>query len=259
MPPGGRRPLTAAEASLLRWWIDQGASFEATLADVELDPQLRPAVEAMVGRLQPGAPAILAVKVPPADAGALAAIKAMGVSVTPLAAGTSLLEVHCTNVARTFGDEELAKLAPLAAQVTWLSLTGTQVTDAGLAVLAGFSNLTRLHLDRTRVTDAGLAPLARLKRLEYLNLYGSAVTDAGLSHLSGLGTLREVYLWRTGVTPAGAERLHTCLPRLRIDLGAPDAAPERYDAGGAPKRGTRNAARGTKAEDGERKAEVVRN
>jgi len=240
MPPGGRRSLTAAEASLLRWWIDQGASFDATLADVELDPQLRPAVEAMVGRLQPGAPAILAVKVPPADPGALAAIRRMGVSVTPLATGTSLVEVHCTNVARTFGDAELARLVPLASQVTWLSLTGTQVTDAGLTVLARFPNLTRLHLDRTRVSDAGLASLAGLTRLEYLNLYGSAVSDSGLSQLSGLTSLREIYLWRTAVTPAGAERLRSGLPRLRVDLGAPEAAPGSYDAGGkAAKAGRR--------------------
>jgi uncharacterized membrane protein len=230
MPPGGRRALTVVEASLVRWWIDQGAPFDATLADVEIDAQLRPAIESLVGRLQPGAPAILAVKVPPADPAALAAVRALGVSVAPLSAATSLLQVHCTNVARTFGDAELARLSPIAPQVTWLSLAGTQVTDGGLAVLTTFTNLTRLHLDRTRVTDAGLRHVAGLTRLEYLNLYGSRVTDAGLAQLGGLGALRQLYAWRTGVTPAGAERLRARLPKLAIDLGAPAAQSAATDA-----------------------------
>ena len=230
MPPGGRRALTVAEASLVRWWIDQGAPFDATLADVEIDRQLRPAIESMVGRLQPGAPAILAVKVPPADPAALAAVRALGVSVAPLSATTPLLQVHCTNVARTFGDAELARLVKIGPQITWLSLAGTQVTDAGLAVLARFTNLTRLHLDRTRVTDAGLHQLAGLTRLEYLNLYGSSVTDAGLAQLGALGALRQLYAWRTGVTPAGADRLRARLPKLVVDLGTPAAQAAATDA-----------------------------
>ena len=167
MPPGGRRPLTVSEAAVLRWWIDQGARFDATLADVELDPSLRQVVETMTGPLQAGAPAILAVKVPPADPAALARVRGLGVSVEPLAAGTPFVSVHCTNVASTFGDAQLAQVALIAPQVTWLSLSSTQVTDAGLARLSAFTHLTRLHLDRTHVSDAGLASLSGLTRLEY--------------------------------------------------------------------------------------------
>ncbi len=231
MPPGGRRALTVAEAAVLRWWIDQGARFDATLGDLELDTSLRPVVEAMIGPLQAGAPAILAVKVPPADPSAIARVRALGVSVEPLAAGTPFLSVHCTNVAKTFGDAQLAELAALAPQVTWLSLTATQVTDAGLSRLSAFTHLTRLHLDRTHVTDAGLAALSRLTRLEYLNLYDTGVTDAGLAHLQNLANLRDLYLWRTGVTGAGAERLRAASPKLHVVLGA-DTPPERSDAGG---------------------------
>jgi uncharacterized membrane protein len=229
MPPGGRHALTVAEASLVRWWIDQGASFDATLADVEIDPGLMPIVESVAGRLQPGAPAILAVKVAPADPAALAAVRALGVSVAPLSAATSLLQVQCTNVAGTFGDRELARLAPIAQQVTWLSLGGTRVTDDGLAVVEQFRNLTRLHLDRTDVSDTGVQHLTKLTRLEYLNLYGSRVTDTGLSELGGLTALRHLYAWQTGITPAGVERLRTQLPKLAVDLGAPEETPPASD------------------------------
>lgn len=230
MPPAGRRPMTVSEAALVRWWIDQGASVDATLADLEIDPQVRPQIEAAVGAVAPGAPAILAVKVPPPDPAALAAVRRLGVSVSPLADGTPFVEVQCINVARTFGDTQLAALAPLAPQVTWLSLTGTQVTDAGLATLSRFANLTRLRLDRTKVGDAGLAHLAGLARLEYLNLYGTAVTDAGLASLSGLAALRDVYLWRTGVTTSGADRLRATRPKLRVNLGVPEVESAGYHA-----------------------------
>ena len=38
MPPEGKPPLTVAEATLIRWWIDQGASFEQQVAEAEMTP-----------------------------------------------------------------------------------------------------------------------------------------------------------------------------------------------------------------------------
>jgi uncharacterized membrane protein len=223
MPPRGRRPVTASEAVLLRWWIEQGASFDGTLADADVPPVVQPAIEAAVGPIDLGAPAILGVHVPSPDPVVVERVAASGVSVARLANGTPFLRVNSANVAARFGDEQLAMLVPLATQVTWLSLGGTRVSDAGLATLARFPNLTRLHLERTAVTDDGLAHLARLQRLEYLNLYGTAVTDAGLRHLTSLTQLRTLYLWQTKTTPAGIERLRAALPRLEVNAGIDEA------------------------------------
>ena len=219
MPPKGRAPLSVAEAGVLRWWIAQGASFEQTLADAEIPDHLRPAVEAIVGPVESGRPAILAVATPAADPAKLEQARRLGVSVSPLADDTSWLSAHCTNAGREFGDAELDALAGLGAQITWLDLTGTSVTDTGLAALSRFPNLTRLQLDRTGIGDAGLAHLAGLDRLEYLNLYGTRVTDEGLSHLTGLENLRSLYLWQTGASAQGVDRLRAGNPRLEIDLG----------------------------------------
>jgi YHS domain-containing protein len=104
-----------------------------------------------------------------------------------------------------FSDGDLAKLAPVAANLRWLDLAGTKITDAGLAHLKPMANLTRLHLERTRITDAGLTRLAALHGLEYLNLYGTPITDAGLPSLQSLPKLKKVYLWQTKVTPRAAQ------------------------------------------------------
>jgi hypothetical protein len=51
----------------------------------------------------------------------------------------------------------LAKLKRL----TFLSLTNTQVTDAGMVHLAELTTLKLLYLNNTQVTDAGVAELQK--------------------------------------------------------------------------------------------------
>jgi uncharacterized membrane protein len=222
MPPRGQRSLTPAEASLIRWWIDRGAKFDQKVleaeAEAEIPPDVRPAVEAIVGPIpiDLGGPTLPKVKVTSADQAALAKVRATGVSIVPLSADTPFVHVHCTNVRATFGDAQLAALEPIAPQILWLDVSGTQITDAGLAVVERFPHLTRLHLNGTAITDAGVAHLARLSHLEYLNLYGTKMTDAGLATLAGLANLRALYVWQTGVTPHGIDRLKTSLPRLVV-------------------------------------------
>jgi uncharacterized membrane protein len=229
MPPKGQPPLRPAEASLLRWWIDQGATFDQKLVDAEISADVLPAIEAVLGPLDLGGPTLPRVTVPAADAGAVAKLQQLGVSVVPVAAGTPFLHLHCTNVRATFGDAQLAALEPLARQLLWLDLSDTQITDSGLAVVAKFPNLTRLHLSRTPISDAGLVHLERLERLEYLNLYGTRITDQGVARLGALEHLRTLYVWQTAVTRQGVDRLRSTRPRLLVESGlAPDAT--RVDA-----------------------------
>jgi Leucine-rich repeat (LRR) protein len=68
-------------------------------------------------------------------------------------------------------------------EVEEVDLTGTQVTDAGLAHLQGLTGLQGLWLINTQVTDAGLAHLQGLTGLQVLSLDNTQVTDAGLAKL----------------------------------------------------------------------------
>jgi uncharacterized membrane protein/mono/diheme cytochrome c family protein len=218
MPPRGQRPLTPAEASLIRWWIEHGAKFDQKVIEAEISPDVRPAIEEIVGRIPIdfGGPTLPKVKVAPISPAALANVRATGVSIVPLSTDTPFVHVHCTNVRETFGDAQLAALEAIAPQILWLDLSGTQITDAGLGAIEKFPNLTRLHLDRTAITDAGLAHLTRLSHLEYLNLYGTKITDAGLTPLAGLASLRALYVWQTGATTQGIDRLKASLPQLVV-------------------------------------------
>ena len=241
MPPRGQRPLPAADAGLLRWWIDGGASFEQPLAELDVPPDVLPVVERRLGALARGGPTIPQVSLAAPDPARLAAIRGGGIDLRPIADGSPFLDARVTG-REAPADGRVASLAPLAPHVLWLTLSDTATTDAAFPAIAKMTNVTRLDVSRTATTDRGLLALAPLAQLETLNLYGTQVTDAGLAPLAALPRLRRIYLWETGVTPAGVERLRAARPKLEIVLGddeiadAPAAADSGKAAAGAAKK-----------------------
>jgi hypothetical protein len=94
--------------------------------------------------------------------------------------GIGLIRLH-----ENVGDQELARLAPRMQRfpnLYVLSLSGTNITDAGLAHLAGLSQLRLLVLNGTRVTQTASSNLKRaLPKLE-INVYGEQTEDQGNGH-----------------------------------------------------------------------------
>lgn len=218
MPPADRPQVTVAEAEMLRWWINQGASLEETLAEAEMTDIIQTILDEIgLDEIRTG---IFALDISPPDSQDVAALASLGVVVTPLAEEEPFLQVRCTDPEACGNDEELAPaLRALSANIAWLDLGRTEANDALLATIADLPHLTRLHLEKTAVTDAGLPHLGQLEYLEYLNLYGTAVGDDGLQHLSSLPALRALYLWQTNVTEAGVENLKQALPKVDVNLG----------------------------------------
>jgi uncharacterized membrane protein len=219
MPPRGRQPLPAVEAELLRWWIDEGASFDAEVGRSTPPAGVLAILEQVAGPAEERVSPVLRNEVAAADSAAVAAARAAGVALRPVARGSHYLRAACAGAAADCGGEQLRALLPLADHVVELDLSGTAIEDADLETVARLHRLTRLSLDRTAVGDPGLARLDTLRHLEYLNLYGTAVTDAGLAALEPLTSLRSLYLWRTGATAGGAARLAERLPRVNVSLG----------------------------------------
>ncbi len=87
--------------------------------------------------------------------------------------------------------------------VRTLDLAGTAIDDAGMAVFAGFAELTGLSLAGTGVGDAGLMTLRRQERLVSLNLDGTGVNDESVRELAGWQSLRSLSLEQTAVTDKG--------------------------------------------------------
>ncbi|MBU6300188.1 MAG: hypothetical protein KGS60_01430 [Verrucomicrobia bacterium] len=229
MPPEDKPQLSAAEIQLIRLWVEKGGTEVLKVSQLGLGADLQATVAAIAStRKAPAAAAAPAApKVDPAVAAArkkvaeevMKKINATGASLAPIAQDTPELRFTALNVADSFGDQQLAELAPVADQIAWLDIARTKVTDSGLAVVAKMTGLTKLHLENTGIGDAGMAHLSGLRNLEYLNLYKTQVGDAGLEKLKPLATLSKVYLWQSKATPAGAEKLRASIPKLVVNLG----------------------------------------
>ncbi len=93
-----------------------------------------------------------------------------------------------------FGDRGMAAIARVP-RLAKLNLWLTQVTDAGVAELAGKTSLTHLNLDNCpAVTDASIDAIATLNQLEFLHLGKTSVTGARLAELAALPKLAKVHL-----------------------------------------------------------------
>jgi hypothetical protein len=117
-----------------------------------------------------------------------------------------------------YGTKCACPLSPPPKKLAVLDLAGTRVTDAGLAHLAGLTNLRTLRLEDTQVTDAGLKYLAPLKKLTELDLRGTRVTDAGLEVLAGFPNLQKLLLDKSQATDAGVAKLQKARPKLDVNF-----------------------------------------
>ncbi len=94
-----------------------------------------------------------------------------------------------------------------------------QDTDALLGQLCELRSVSVgvLHLSGSTVTDAGLATVSDLRDLENLNLKSTGVTDAGLRRLEGMKKLRLLDLRSCpALTREGIARLQKALPNCEI-------------------------------------------
>ena len=219
MPPEGKSQLTDEHIALLTWWINQGASFDKTIAQVTVDDEIQPLLDILVDPAanQSEVEQLLASEVNPVDEQTLDDLRNQGIQVAPLADEVHWLQVSVPT--QYTGDDLMGALAPIREQLVWLDLGNTSVTDDALQALPSFQYLMQLHLENTQITSAGLAYLQDLSYLEYLNLYGTPVDDEGIQQLASLKNLKKLYLWQTDVTKEGVEQLQEALPTLEINTG----------------------------------------
>ena len=223
--PDTFNPVTKEELAIFKWWIEDGAKLNMTVA--QAPASVRPFMEKILKdppkeKKAPRAPmnVIVLPEVPKASAEALKAVAATGALALPIHQTTNAYQINALPVQKSFGDKQVADLAnSIAQQTLWLNLSRSQITDAGLSNLPKFKELRRLYLDNTKVTDKALASIAKLPNLEYLNLYGTEISDAGVDQLKSLKNLKKLYLWKTKVTKEKADELKAAMPNVYINIG----------------------------------------
>ncbi|MBK1825797.1 c-type cytochrome domain-containing protein [Haloferula rosea] len=227
MPPEDKKQMEDHEIAVLEWWINAGASPDLKVVDAEMPAEVKEAVSKLVPPEVAAAEAAAATSAQEEEAKAREALAAEVEKlqeVFPSALNfesqqSSGVTFTAVSMRKNFGDEELAKLAPLAPALVSVDLSATQVTDAGLLSLADASKLKMLRLSETQVTDAALEAVAGMVALESLNLYGTKVTNEGVLKLVDLPNLKRLYLWQTAVDAAGADAVRAKMPDCEVILG----------------------------------------
>jgi uncharacterized membrane protein len=223
MPPKGKNQLSDNQISILKWWIDQGASFDKKVTDLPADNDIKPILAALATGVAAAAAVsqttTLPTTAPVPDATDIETLKKAGLLVVAISKeNPNLLEVNAVNAAG-IGDKEIALLKPLRQNIIWLKIGHTKITNAAMGEIIQLKNLQKLHLENTAITNEALKSLKELPNLTYLNLVGTHITDAGVGDVSAAKHLTHVYTWNTELTVAGIERLKTALPHAQIESG----------------------------------------
>jgi uncharacterized membrane protein/mono/diheme cytochrome c family protein len=220
MPPKEKPQLSAAQIELLHWWIASGASFDKKVAALSQPEKIKPYLTALQTGEEKNTEAITDIpKVPVKKAAdsVIEKLRVLGVAVTPVAQGSNYLSANF--ISAIFTDRDVQLLEPLAAQLIWLKLGNTKISDTGMGFISKLTNLTKLYLENTTITDKGITAINTLLQLQYLNITATKITTDGLLQLKALKNLQQMYLYKTSVTGSDYLNLKKTFPALLIDTG----------------------------------------
>jgi uncharacterized membrane protein len=194
MPPKEKRQPSKEEIELIKSWIAAGASQNTTLGQAGVDEKL---LEPFFHKEEIPFYPLTEVAVVPADT--LAKLRTAGFFAETILQGSSWLKVSCINFP-DFTNEDWILLKSVKDQITYLDLSGTQITDGILDSIAGLPNLTILKLNQTTLSGAQLGELSECKNLKMLYLNSTPTNLENLSALNLHPSLQKVFAYQS---PAG--------------------------------------------------------
>lgn len=123
-------------------------------------------------------------------------------------------------------DDRALELLAQRETVDALVLADTSITDHGVAALEGHPQLRELDLTRTAISDRSLESLSSLPALKHLNLCGTDVTDDGLKALEGNSTLLTLNIQETQISDAAIATLGTLESLKLLAMGNSKLSPD---------------------------------
>jgi mono/diheme cytochrome c family protein/uncharacterized membrane protein len=196
MPAEGRPPLKPEEITILRAWVEAGASpstENVTVAGPSNPEQAEETPARPVGDYS-------ALMVELSRMRASQGPKLLPVSSKP----SDGLILITADVPGSFDDAALAGFERFAPYIVEVDLARTAVTDQSFETLATFTSLRTVHLEGTRVTGARIDKLSRLSQLSYINLSETKLSPAALSILRSFKNLRHLYTFDTPAEPVAS-------------------------------------------------------
>ncbi len=216
MPPRERQQLTSLEIDVISAWIDEGASFESHVSELQ-NPEvmtefLRTQSQEVNGQDFPAG------DVAAADETMLERLRKSNVVILPLAANTNYLFVSFVGK-KDVTPEDASGIKSISKNVVELDLAGCKISQEMIRAIADLPQLRKLSLQQSSISDADLQTMTLLKNLAVLNLRSTSISDQGIRSLQGLAALKKIFLYQTAVTKSGVQDLGLLLPKTQIDTG----------------------------------------
>ncbi len=204
MPPTGKR-VSSADIALIREWIVQGASpgdvvSPGAVSDNRWSLPERSLTPDELARIQAQTPVMAQ----------------FGVTVQPLAQGSSNFEANASLAAPPIGDAQVEKLVSLADFLVVLNLANSAISDLVGSFIVQFQSLRVIRIDHTQAGDQVAERLAGMQKLESINFVATKLTDAGLASLTKLKSLRRLYIWSSETTPEGSKQFRIDRPDVQL-------------------------------------------
>jgi hypothetical protein len=219
MPPSGKLQLSDTDIKLLKWWIESGASFDATLKDKPLPSELAALVQTPASYSDNP---VFSKKVAKADAKSLEQLKTMGVGIQGLGEEWPWLSVSLAGL-ETADLKCWSALEAIAEQIVDLDLSHTEINDQDLKGKS-FPNLLHLNLSHTRVGNGAVPFLLKAGNLERINLTNTLIDNKLEEVFPNLPELKKVYLWQTKATPEAVEAWSAKHPQIAFEFQGPDVS-----------------------------------
>ncbi len=217
MPPDGNDPLSTDEIEMIRWWIENGASTDKTIA--ELSPAVIPDA---VQQLLSTAAAPKSEQTAPMELETFARLSTQakqtyGIDVILNSQNPADgAYIVARNAQRELPAIAFTELLPLAPHVTSINLWRKQLDAKSPGQLAKFSAVKQLHLNETNIDQAGLSALTGLNNLKLLNLHSTAIGDESIETLGKFKMLNTLLLTDSAISTNGVEQLKEKLPNCEI-------------------------------------------
>jgi uncharacterized membrane protein len=217
MPPKGS-PLSYAELSVIKWWIDNGADSLARFDYQEMDKELINIVLSGYGLDYSPRPYYEKVVVDSVESEVFAELSNAGVKANYLGGGNFLLEIKVDGA--DLNDNGVAALRKAIPTTAFLNLSSAKELSGKTEFLVDAQHLIRLDVHGTSFGDQDIQNLVNSSHLEVLNAYGTQLSDTGLSEaIEMLPGLKKVYVWQSSVTDQGIADLTDQYPNIEIITG----------------------------------------
>ena len=211
MPPKGKKQLTVDEVSLLEWWIEEGASFDGKIKDLEKNEDL----EKILNKYTKPKSTFDQLKIEPISEATVRSLTTAGISARIISDNSPLVEVNLAHN-KLLDKTMLKKLKKVGEQITSLDLSFTNVDDNMLTVIKDLPHLRNLQLQGTSITSESIKSLRGLNFLKTLNIYKTKVDDEVFDVVSELQSLQSIYLWQSLVTQEIVDKLRLAKPLLNV-------------------------------------------